>query len=204
LLLAAFRASRREAWALAIVAGLIGSASTAGYYGLFIGPIGSGVVMLLRGLISGAVVARTRAVVLGSRHWVMVFVYPALLAAFDTIVAAVSRDGTIASLAYSQMTALPVIQIAALAGAPGIVFIVTLFGALVAIAWHRRSDIDKSWLAYGLPSVFIVVAVAYGFVWLAHTATPSATSVGPVAIDLDSSATTTCARHDISVMGAYA
>ena len=39
LLLAAFRASRREAWALAIVAGLIGSASTAGYYGLFIGPI---------------------------------------------------------------------------------------------------------------------------------------------------------------------
>jgi len=55
LLLAAFRASRREAWALAIVAGLIGSASTAGYYGLFIGPIGSGVVMLLRGLISGAV-----------------------------------------------------------------------------------------------------------------------------------------------------
>src|SRR5437667_11048987 len=91
LLLAAFRASRREAWALAIVAGLMGSASTAGYYGLFIGPIGSGVVMLLRGLISGAVVARTRAVVVGSRHWLMVFVYPALLAAFDMIVAAGSR-----------------------------------------------------------------------------------------------------------------
>ena len=204
LLLAAFRASRREAWALAIVAGLIGSASTAGYYGLFIGPIGSGVVMLLRGLISGLVVTRTRAVVVGSRHWLMVFVYPALLAAFDTIVAAVSRDGTIASLAYSQMTALPVIQIAALAGTPGIVFVVTLFGALVAIAWHRRSDIDKSWLAYGLPSVLIVVAVAYGFVRLAHTATPSATPVGLVAIDRDASATTNSVGADDPVWAAYA
>src|SRR6266704_5733386 len=53
LLLAAFRASTREAWMLAIVAGLIGGASTASYYGMFIGPIGSALVMLVRGLISG-------------------------------------------------------------------------------------------------------------------------------------------------------
>jgi apolipoprotein N-acyltransferase len=185
LLLAAFRASTREAWALAIVAGLIGSASTASYYGMFIGPIGSALVMLVRGLISGVVVARARAVVLGSRHWLMVVVYPALLAAFDTVLAAVSSDGTIGSLAYSQMTALPVIQIAALAGTPGIVFVVTLFGSLAAVAWHRRTDIDKSWLAYGLPSALIIVVFAYGFVRLANGAPASAIPVGLLASDHD-------------------
>jgi len=203
-LLAAFRASTREAWALAIVAGLIGGASTASYYGIFIGPIGAALVMLLRGLVSGVVVARTRAVVLGSRHWLMVFVYPALLAAFDTIVAAVSRDGTIGSLAYSQMTALPVIQIAALAGTPGIVFIVTLFGALAAVAWHRRTDIDKTWLAYGLPSALLVVAFAYGFVRLAHGATASAIPVGLLAIDRNASLATNSVGADDPVWAAYA
>src|SRR5262245_39113030 len=137
-LVAAFRASTREAWALAGVAGLIGSASTAGYYAMFIGPVGSAFVMLLRALVLALVVARTRAVVLGSRHWLTVFVYPALMAGFDTIVAVVSRDGTMGSLAYGQMAAVPVIQIAALAGAPGIVFVVTLFGALVAIVCYCR------------------------------------------------------------------
>src|SRR5438445_989270 len=48
LLVAAFRSPTREAWALAVIAGLIGSASTASYYAKFIGPIGSDLVMLLR------------------------------------------------------------------------------------------------------------------------------------------------------------
>src|SRR5947207_1682173 len=52
LLVAAFRASTREAWALAVIAGLIGSASTASFYAMVIGPIGSAFVMMLRGLVS--------------------------------------------------------------------------------------------------------------------------------------------------------
>ena len=204
LLIAAFRGPNREAWALGGVAGLIGGASTASYYATFIGPIGSAVVTLLRGLVSGVVVTRTRAVVLGSRHWSMAFVYPALMAGFDTIVATVSREGTIGSLAYSQMAAVPVIQIAALAGAPGIVFIVSLFGPLAAIAWHRRSDIDKPWLAYGLPSALIVVVLAYGFVRLAGTSAASAISVGLVAIDRGAPLPTNSPGADDPVWAAYA
>jgi len=49
---------------------------------------------------------------------------------------------------------------------------VTLFGSLAAVAWHRRTDIDKSWLAYGLPSALIIVVFAYGFVRLAMTRRP--------------------------------
>jgi apolipoprotein N-acyltransferase len=204
LLLAAFRASAREAWALAIAAGVIGSASTASYYGVFVGPIGSALVMLLRGLISGIVVTRTRAVVRGSRHWLMVFVYPALLAGFDTIVAAVSRDGTIGSLAYSQMTALPVIQVAALAGTPGIVFLVTSFGALAAVAWQRRTGIDRPWLAYGLPSLLIVVVLAHGLVRLAGGTAAPAMRVGLVAIDRGATVATPSMGDSDPVWAAYA
>jgi apolipoprotein N-acyltransferase len=203
LLLAAFRASTREAWALAVIAGVIGGASTAGYYAMFIGLIGSGLVMLLRGLVSGIVVARTRAVMLGSRQWLTVFVYPALMAGFDTIVAAVSRDGTIGSLAYRQMAAVPVIQIAALAGASGIVFIVSLFGALAAIALHRRGDIDKPWLAYGLPSALIVAGLAYGFLRVASGPAAAVLPVGLIAIDRGAPPTTSTGADD-PVWGAYA
>jgi len=92
------------------------------------------------------------------------------------------------------MAALPVIQIAALAGTPGIVFIVTLFGSLAAVAWHRRTDIDKSWLAYGLPSALIIAVFAYGFVRLANGAAGSPIPVGLLAGD----------RAGDSVWAAYA
>jgi apolipoprotein N-acyltransferase len=183
LLVAAFRASTREAWALAVLAGVIGGASMAGFYVIFLGVLGTGLIMLLRGLISGIVVTCTRAVVLGSRRWLMVFVYPALMAGFDTLITAVSRDGTAGSLAYSQMSAVPVIQIAALVGASGIVFIVSLFGALAAVAWHRRGDIDKPWLAYGLPSALLVAGLAYGFMRIATAPAPSVLPVGLTVID---------------------
>lgn len=204
LLIAAFPASAREAWALAIVAGLIGSASTAQYYAMFIGPFGSGFVMLLRALILALVVARTRAVVLGSRHWLSALVYPALLAGFDTIVAAVSRDGTMGSLAYSQMAALPVIQVAALAGASAIVFVVTLFGATVAIVWHCRKNIDKPWLAYGLPVALIVGVLMYGATRLAARPAASATPVGLVAIDRGAPAPLSSLGADDPVWTGYA
>ena len=204
LLVAAFRASTREAWALAAVAALIGSASTASYYAMFIGPVGSASVMLLRGLVLGIVVARTRVVVLGSRHRLTAFVYPALMAGFDTIVAAVSRDGTIGSLAYSQMAALPVIQIAALAGTPGIVFVVSLFGVLAAIVWHCRTDIDKPWLAYGLPSAVIVAVLAYGSVRLANDSAASAIPVGLIAIDRGAPAPLNSLGTDDPVWADYA
>jgi apolipoprotein N-acyltransferase len=203
LLLAAFRASTREAWALAVIAGVIGGASTAGYYAMFIGLLGSGLVMVLRGLVSGIVVARTRAVVLASRRWPVVFVYPALMAGFDTIVATLSRDGTMGSLAYSQMAAVPVIQIAALAGASGIVFIVSLFGALAAIALHRRGDVDKPRLAYGLPIALILAGLVYGFLRIAGGPAPAVLPVGLMAIDRSAPPTKSTGADD-AVWGAYA
>ena len=155
-------------------------------------------------LIESEALARTRAVVLGSRHWLTAFVYPALMAGFDTIVTAISPDGTAGSLAYSQMAALPVIQFAALAGAPGIVFIVSLFGTLAAIAWYCRTDIDKPWLAYGLPGALIVSVLAYGSVRLANSSAASAIPVGLIAIDQGAPAPLSSLGADDPVWTAYA
>jgi apolipoprotein N-acyltransferase len=87
--------------------------------------------------------------VLASRNWLIVFVYPALLAAIDTLVSFFSPHGTWGSFAYTQMDALPVIQIASVLGAPAIVFLVGLFASTVAVALYRGLRIERPLLAYG-------------------------------------------------------
>jgi len=48
----------------------------------------------------------------GYLQWLIVFVYPVLLAAIDTLVSFFSPHGTWGSFAYTQMDGLSVIQIA--------------------------------------------------------------------------------------------
>src|SRR6266446_6438532 len=91
LLIVAFRSSKRETWALALLAGLIGGAATGNYLGMLIGPMAA-VVVTLRAVALGFVVTQTRSAVLRSRHWSVAFLYPALWVALETLVA-IPRDG---------------------------------------------------------------------------------------------------------------
>src|SRR5262249_52774354 len=183
LLVAALHASLREGGMLAIVAGIVSTVSTTSYYLELTGILVTTLVTLLRVLSWALVVVRTRAAVLRSRHWLTVFVYPALWTGIDTLIATVSRHGTAGSLAYSQMKALPVIQVASLAGTSGIVFIVSLFTSVVAVAWYRRAELERPWLAYGLPGVVLVGALAYGAARLAASPQTPTIPVGLAAID---------------------
>jgi apolipoprotein N-acyltransferase len=183
LLIAAFRASHSETRWLAVIAGLIGSTSTTSYYAVTTGPYVAALIMLLRTLSWALVVMQTRAVVLGSRHWFTVFAYPTLWTALDTVVAAISPHSTFGSLAYTQMDALPVIQVASLIGEAGIVFIVSLFASVVSIAWYRKRNIEKPWLAYGLPSAVLLVTLSWGLARLADVSQTRTIPVGLVAVD---------------------
>src|SRR5262249_33304204 len=98
LLVAAVRASLREAGMLAIVAGIVSTVSTTSYYLELTGILVTTLVTLLRVLSWALVVVRTRATVLRSRHWLSVFVYPPLWTGIDTLIATVSRHGTAGSL----------------------------------------------------------------------------------------------------------
>ena len=166
LLLAAFHASRREARLLAWLAAAIGLSSNFTYYLKVTGTVATVVLLLLQVLVWGFFAIRTRAAVLASRNWLIVFVYPVLLAAIDTLVSFFSPHGTWGSFAYTQMDALPVIQIASVLGAPAVVFLVGLFASTVAVGLYRGLRIERPLLAYGVPLVLIAAGLGYGAVRL--------------------------------------
>lgn len=188
LLLVAFAVSARAAWWLACGAGLLGGLGIARFYLDVMPPALVVAATLTRALVWGLVVVLTRRIVLGSAHWTRVFVFPVLLAAVETLVAAVSPHGSAGSLAYSQMDALPVIQIASLAGAPGIVFVVSLAAALVAVEIDRwRRGGPAGLLA---PLLVLAVALGYGAVQLATAGMPTTVRVGLAALDVRPGAVT--------------
>ena len=181
LLIVAFATSPRRAWWLACGAGLIAGIGTFSYYVVLTSPALAVGLTLLRALLWGVVVTLTRRVVLGAAHWTRAFAFPVLWAALDTLITIVSPHGSAGSLAYSQMDALPVIQIASLAGAPGIVFVVTLFGSLVAVEAHRlRRDEPPD---RAVPLLVLGLMLGYGFLRLATAETPSTMPVGLAALD---------------------
>jgi apolipoprotein N-acyltransferase len=99
------------------------------------------------------------------------------------VVAMFSRHGTAGSLAYSQMDALPVIQVASIAGTSGIVFLVSLFASTVAVSWYHRGSLRRFRAGYSIAAALMAAALAFGFTRLARTAVEPGVSVGLVAID---------------------
>ena len=100
-------------------------------------------------------------------HWLSIFVYPALTAGFDMLESSFSALGSAGSLAYSQMNAIHVIQIASLSGTSGIVFIVNLFASTLAIAWYQRSLEGQFRRSYAVAGTLVLVALAFGYLRLA-------------------------------------
>jgi len=184
LLAAAFSTSRGETRVLAASAALIGCASTTSYYLEVAGPLLALVLIPITRLLETIfVVSATRAAVVKWRHWLSIFVYPSLLAGIDMLVGEYSRNGSSGSLAYSQMNAIPVIQIATIAGTSGIVFIVSLFAAMVAVVWYRRGDLKGIRPGYVLSAIIILAAIGSGWLRVALAPVESSIPVGLAVID---------------------
>ncbi|PYM24297.1 MAG: hypothetical protein DMD78_09305 [Candidatus Rokuibacteriota bacterium] len=187
LLLAAFAAPPRVAWWLGCGAGLIGGLAMVTYYAVVTTPVIAVVLTLLLALSWGVVVSLARRAVVNSTHWMQVFAYPVLWAAHDTLLAAISPHGSAGSLAYSQMNGLPVIQVASLAGTPGIVFVVSLFGSIVAVSVYRRRHGRPAHVT--LPLLVLLITLGYGVVRLALAETTATLPVGLAALDVPPDAT---------------
>jgi apolipoprotein N-acyltransferase len=168
LLVASFGSSYRTTWLLVTIATLTGLAGRVGYDLMFLGPVGVAVVALLSVLVIGLIVTLTRAMVQSQHYLLAIIFYPAAMSGMDTIVAAASPNGTADSLAYSQMAFLPVIQIAAVVGAAGVVFTLSLFAALIAIAWHCRGNPSKVLAVCSVPSLVVIGVLSYGLIRLAQ------------------------------------
>ncbi|MGH6950289.1 MAG: apolipoprotein N-acyltransferase [Vitreimonas sp.] len=158
LLIAVIGASRATAFLCGAIAGALSVAGMFAYMLDLSGPAPLAVFIVFKGLIwGGAALAASFA----DRHLppaAAVFVFPALMAGVETLLAAISPHGTAGALAYSQMNFLPAIQVASLGGAPAVTFVPMLFGSLVAMLIARRA-----FAAALVPLVLIGAALGFGY-----------------------------------------
>lgn len=159
LLIAVLGASRWGALAYGVIAGATSMALMLNYFlGLIGSPIPAVVITLIKALIWGAMALAVRGAVRHLPTWAAVFVFPALMAGVETLVAATSPHGSAGALAYSQMDFLPAIQIASLGGAPAITFVVTLFSSAIAFLFAKRA-----FVAALAPALIVSGALAFGY-----------------------------------------
>lgn len=184
LLAAAFSASRREACILAIVATFVGCASSTSFILEVAGPLVAFVIAPIgRSLGMVVAVVATRQAVLRWRHWSAIFIFPALMAGFDVLVATFSVNGSSGSLAYSQMNAIPLIQVASLAGAAGIVFVLNLFASALAITLSGRADWSHFHRGVTLAGIIVLASITFGFVRIVIAHQQPQEPVGIVVVD---------------------
>jgi apolipoprotein N-acyltransferase len=197
LLAAAFASPPGLARLLVLAASLVADAGVVPYLLEVTGTLPTAIITLLRTLLWLFLVGRTRAAVLGSRSWAVVFVYPVLASGADMLISALSADGTALSLAYTQMDALPVIQSASWGGTAAVVFLPSLFASAAAVAWYRRGDLDRPLLAYGASAMLFVLLLGWG--WLrTQNGSPERLTVAMAAVDVDG-----FAKSPEAVLSAY-
>jgi apolipoprotein N-acyltransferase len=166
-----------------VIAALIGSISTTGYVLEVAGPFVAVLAPFGRALSLGVTVSLARRAVVRWGHWLSVFVYPALTAGLDMLEGSYSGHGSTGSFALSQMNAIPVIQVASLAGTSGIVFVLNLFASALGIAWYQRSLKGPFRTGYAVAGTVVFAALAFGFLRLALARHKAEIPVGLVAED---------------------
>jgi len=107
---------------------------------------------------------------------------PLAMTGLAWLAAATSPHGTFGNVAYSQMDALPVIQIAALTGLWGIDFIVWLLPSALAVAGAPLADKRRRMTAATVGIVLVAVSLAYGSLRLHHDTTEDRVRVGLLSI----------------------
>jgi apolipoprotein N-acyltransferase len=95
-------------------------------------------------------------------HWLRsILVFPSVWSALAYVSTHLSPNGTFGSIAYSQMNALPMIQVAAIAGSYGVIALLMIFPSALAVAFCRRAG-RRTRLWAGLTAGLLVVLVFVG------------------------------------------
>lgn len=176
----ALRSSRRDAAWMTFLAAMLGLSSNVAYFRLLMPLPAVLAVILLKALLWLLVVLATRRLVLRYRSGWTVLAYPVLWVAIDTLMAALLPDGNWGSLAYSQADNVAVLQVAALAGVPGLLFLLCLAPSALALLLAGGRAYAP---AAGATALLLVVAWAGG-AWRVQGAPESGGPLaGLVAID---------------------
>lgn len=171
----ALRSSRRDAIWMVALAAAVGLSSNLPYLRLLM-PLPAVLAVLgAKALLWVLVLLLVRRAVLHYQHGWTVLVYPLLWVAIDTLMASLLPDGNWGSLAYSQADYLPLLQVAALAGVPGLLFLLCLLPSALALllAGGRR------YLRPALCALLLVLLAWVGGAYRLHAA--PAAAPGPLA-----------------------
>ncbi|UQV45375.1 carbon-nitrogen hydrolase family protein [Janthinobacterium lividum] len=176
----ALRSSRRDAAWMTFLAAMLGLSSNFAYFRLLMPLPAVLAVMLVKALLWLLVVLATRRLVLRYRSSWTVLAYPVLWVAIDTLMAALLPDGNWGSLAYSQADNVAVLQVTALAGVPGLLFLLCLAPSALALLLAG----GRAYAPAAGVTVLLLAAAFAGGAWRVHGVSASGGPLaGLVAID---------------------
>jgi apolipoprotein N-acyltransferase len=181
LLAAALRSTGRMALVWALLAGLIGTSAQLHYLTLVMPLMPALFVTLLLALLWVLPVSLARRAMLSLPSPWAVLAYPLLCCALDTLLAHLHPDGNWSSLAYSQAGFAPALQIVSLLGTAGLVFVLSLFPAALALAAVRGWHAARRPFACAL--LLMLGCLGFGFARMPAAPSPQGTLVGMAVID---------------------
>lgn len=116
--------------------------------------------------------------------WRALIAFPATWVLLEWLQSLLSPHGTFASLSYSQLKFLPLLQCASLTGPWGISFLLMLFPAAIAICICQYKTAPRVSLAIALAVSVAIGSILFWGVWrLAQLPTTNTVSVGLIASD---------------------
>ncbi len=148
-------ASRR--W-LTLLAGAIGGISSFSYHLTVGGWLAAFLILALVTVAWSSAIRLTVTFAERGQFFPAMLAVPVFWAAIDTLLIYLSPHSSAGSIAYSQMNALLVIQVASLGGTPAITFVVLLGGSLLGLLLVRPPHVG--W--HGLKAPFVVAVATIG------------------------------------------
>jgi apolipoprotein N-acyltransferase len=183
LLLIAIQFRLRDARWMVALAAVIGTSCNFHYYRMVM-PLPFVILAIVaQALLWNFLIFASRRVIVRYRAWWTVFAYPIFCVAVDTLMAALLPDGNWGSLAYSQADRLPIIQIASLFGAAGLLFLISLVPSVLAVVFAYGRSLRHGWIAYTLTAILLVATLIFGYARLQKPVTGVETTFGIVSID---------------------
>jgi apolipoprotein N-acyltransferase len=181
LLVAALRSTRRGAFGWALLGGLIAASGRLHYLTLTMPLPAALLVTVLLALLWAFVIAQARRVMAATSSPWSVLAYPLLWCAADTLLAYLHPDGNWSSPAYSQAGFAPALQIVSLLGVPGLVFVLSLFPAALALAAVRGWRVARWPLACSV--LLALGCLGFGHARIPPASSPQGEPVGMAVID---------------------
>lgn len=175
-------ASRR--W-LTLLAGVVGGVSSFSYHLMFGGWPAALLILALVAVAWSSAIRLTVTFVERGQFLPAVLAVPVTWAAIDTFLIYLSPHGAAGSIAYSQMDALPVIQVASLGGVPAITFVVLLAGSLLGVLLAAQPNAGGRGLRVtsGLAVATISACLLFGIMRLPNAASAPGAKVALIATD---------------------